>query len=62
MTILLGPASLLVAVRADLAAALDSSAVEEFSTRLKQCRRRVKTDPLSALGFEVARGSSFARR
>ncbi len=62
MTMLLGPDSLLVAVRADLVTTLDSSAVEQFSIRLEQeLRDRHSTVSVVLLDARTATGEDLAR-
>ncbi|MCW2605902.1 MAG: cation diffusion facilitator family transporter [Frankiales bacterium] len=69
MTMLLGPDRLLVAVRADLAADLDSSAVEDFASRvereLMERHERVAVvllDPTTAVGEDADRADRLRRQ
>jgi len=68
MTMLLGPDSLLVAIRADLSEELSSSAVEDFSTRLeRELRERhervsvVLLDATTATGEDAERAERLDR-
>lgn len=62
MTMLLGPESLLVAVRVDLAADLDSQQVEEFSSQMdRRLRERVPAVRAVFLDATTARGDDLTR-
>ena len=68
MTMLLGPDSLLVAIRVDLSTTLDSSSVEDFSTRLEgELRERhervsvVFLDATAAAGEDAERAERLDR-